>query len=234
MTADEEKAFDVLKQELSEVRTKARLVDDWIFRLLSIAYIPFLVLLLFPYANAQYRVAFLAMPFLSILGILLHSVFANHYLFCTHYGRYLERRLNGLVKSNEILDSKFGEIFYGAKTSILFLSSFLVFAFIVAINVALFPVINRILGTLIAQNPDAPFLVSFSMRGFWPLHFTLLAFVVGVLSFGHLNSLRKVWRLEKLAKDPPSRDNKRATASGEIEQQETTSESVTDGRRRNA
>jgi len=172
------------------------MVDDWIFRSLSIAYIPFLVLLLFPYANAQYRVAFLAMPFISILGIVLHSVFANHYLFCTHYGRYLERRLNELVKGDEILDSKFGEIFYGAKTSILFLSSSLVFALMVTINIALFPVINRILSTIIAQNPDAPLLVSLGMRRFWVLHIALFACVIGILGFGHLNSLRKVKRLE--------------------------------------
>jgi len=202
MTPDEEKTFEVLKQELSEVRTKSRMVDDWIFRSLSIAYIPFLVLLLFPYANAQYRLAFLAMPFLSILGILLHSVFANHYLFCTHYGRYLERRLNELVKRNEIRDSKFGEIFYGAKTSILYLASSLVFAFMMAINVALFPVINKILVTIIVQNPDAPLLVSLCMRHFWPLHFALFAGVVVVLGFGHLNSLRKVKRLETVAEYP--------------------------------
>ena len=196
MTPDEEKAFEVLKQELTEVRTKSRMVDDWIFKSLSIAYIPFLVLLLFPYANAQYRVAFLAMPFLSILGILLHSVFANHYLFCTHYGRYLERRLNELINCNEIRDSKFSEIFYGAKTSILYLSSSLVFAFMMAINVALFPVISKILVTIIAQHPDAPLFVLFGMRHCWLLHIALFACVVVLLGFGHFNSLRKVKRLE--------------------------------------
>ena len=202
MTPNEEKTFELLKQELSEVRTKSRMVDDWIFRSLSIAYIPFLILLLFPYANAQYRVAFLAMPFISILGIVLHSVFANHYLFCIHYSRYLERRLNELVEGNEILDSKFGEIFYGAKTSILFLLSSLVFVLMVAINIALFPVINRILSTIIAQNPDTPFFVSFGMRRFWPLHFALLACVFGLVIFGHLNSLRKVKRLERAVDGP--------------------------------
>jgi hypothetical protein len=213
MTPDDEKVFEVLKQELSEVRTKARLVDDWIFRSLSIAYIPFLVLLLFPYANAQYRIAFLAMPFLSILGLLLHSVFANHYLFCTHYGRYLERRLNGLINSSEILDSKFGEIFYGAKTSILFLSSALVLTFMVVINVALFPVINRILDNSIAQNPEAPLLVSFGMRRFWSLHFVLLGFVGGILGFGHLNSLRKAKLLATSAEISQAADKKVTTAT---------------------
>jgi hypothetical protein len=184
--------IDVLKQELSEVRTKSRLVDDWIFRSLSIAYIPFLALVIYPYANKEYRVAFLAVPFLSLLGALLHSIFINHYMFCHHYGKYLQRRLNESLGGDYIQDSQFGDIFYLSKSSIASLTSVLAFIVILMINIALIPVINIVIATIRAQHPTMPRLVSFGLEYYWPLNIALFVCILSVLAYGALSSLRRL------------------------------------------
>jgi hypothetical protein len=191
----EEKAFEVLLNELSDVRAKSRSVDEWIFKSLSIAYIPFLGLLIVPYLNPQYRIAFLAAPFLSGVGLLVHSIFLNHYIFCGTYTRHLERRLNEILETEEIIESKYVDIFYHSKTSIPFLATSLAFAIVLLVNVILVPVINSIASGILYQQPDIPALVAFGFRHFWLLHIAFLGSIVATLGFGHLVSLRKLKRL---------------------------------------
>lgn len=141
--SDREKLIvDVLFKEFQRIQAKSVATDDWFFRFLSIAVIPFFAFLGYCAVTPAYRILVSALPVLSIVGLMVVSVLTSHYLFVGVYAEFLERQINLYVGEDVMHDSRFGTAAYTRFTPVT-VSYGLGIAMLVVINVIAVPFINR-------------------------------------------------------------------------------------------
>ena len=133
---------DLLYKELVRVKAKSRATDEWVYRFVSIGVVPFFFFLGYCAVNSSYRILLTALPYLSTLGFLLVMNLWNHYSYSSHYGRYLEERINRLLRGEELLDSRFSKIYYEDWRSLVPFTFILSIVLLIALNVAAYPVIT--------------------------------------------------------------------------------------------
>ncbi len=104
-------AVETLYKEFQRIQAKSSATDDWFFRFLSIAVVPFLVFLAAS-LNPQYRIFIAALPVLSMIGALVVVVLTSHYLYVGSYGEYLQRQINERLGSEVIRDTRYARAAY--------------------------------------------------------------------------------------------------------------------------
>lgn len=144
---------DVLLKEFQRLQAKSVATDDWFFRFLSIAVIPFFAFLGYCAVTPAYRILVAALPVLSIVGLMVVSVLTSHYLFVGVYASFLERQIN--IHLGEVMhDSKFGTAAYTRFTPVT-VSYGLGLAMLVVINVIAVPFINREVTRFAEVHPNS-------------------------------------------------------------------------------
>ncbi|MEO8034578.1 MAG: hypothetical protein ABI837_09100, partial [Acidobacteriota bacterium] len=109
--------IDTLSKELLRVHGKSVATDDWFFRFLSIAVVPFLAFIAYALGKPEYRIFIASLPILSLIGTAVVLVLSSHYVFTNAYRDYLEKRLNTLLGETELQDAAFGRAVYGGWAS---------------------------------------------------------------------------------------------------------------------
>lgn len=159
--------IDTLSKELLRVYARSVGTDDWFFRFLSIAVVPFLGFLAYALANAQYRIFIAALPILSLIGSAVVLVLSSHYIFTGAYGNYLERRINVLLRGHELRDEIFGTAVYKGLSSPILLAHVVGFGALIAINIVSVPIINDTIQRFCAIHPKLPYDRSAVLQVYW-------------------------------------------------------------------
>jgi len=140
---DETKVMvDTLYKEFQRVSSKSVATDDWFFRFLSIAVVPFLVFLAYCLVTPGYRIFVATLPFLSLLGLAVVAVLTTHYQYAGAYGEHLINRINQELGAREIRHVEFDRACYKGWHSPVTISYILGFGVLIFLNVLAVPVIN--------------------------------------------------------------------------------------------
>jgi hypothetical protein len=144
---DDKFLVELLYKELEQVRETAGKTSEWVFKTISIGAIPFFILIGYGVANPKYKIAFCAIPFLSIIGILLECILFTHYSFSSSYGKYLMWRINNLIGNKELYGHDYGRIFFGGNDSISIVqwTLFISIVILLSINYFAYPIIEIVL-----------------------------------------------------------------------------------------
>lgn len=177
--------LDVLYKEFSRVQAKSVATDDWFFRFLSIAIVPFLAFLAYASANPAYRVFIAALPFLSIIGVAVVLLLSAHYIYATSYAEYLERRMNTLLRGYEVRESAFNIAAYRKWFSPVGFGYILGLTGVAALNALAVPIIKIQLKVFIATHPHLPDETRTILNLYWPVVIStavifLVAGIIGV------------------------------------------------------
>jgi len=190
--------IDVLQKELVRVKEKARATDEWFYRLLSVGIVPFLAFLGYCAVNPTYRILMAALPFISILGVLLIGILSNHYLYASYYGGYLEHRINILLRGEELLDSRFGGIFYHGFGSLVFFSYALSLVLLFLVNLAAYPIIDATIKTFYRDHYKTLGRSAYVLEYFWQLTFLFLFVVLAICVVSYVRSVRQARRVTRM------------------------------------
>lgn len=167
-------AADILYKEFQRIQAKSIATDDWFFRFLSIAVIPFFGFLGYCAVTPGYRILVAALPVLSIVGLLVVAVLSSHYLYATVYGKYLQREINKLVRINIMRDALFGAAAYDRFTPVR-VSYGIGLALLIMVNLLAGPFIDRELRRFHASHRQSLGPVASLIDQYW-------LFVAGFLS----------------------------------------------------
>ena len=160
---------DVLYKEFARVRGKSVATDDWFFRFLSIAVVPFLASVAYALANPAYRIFLAALPFLSIIGVTVVLVLATHYIYATSYAEYLENRINKILGGWEVRELVFDERAYRKFSSPITLSYVLGIFILVVVNFTAIPIITLQFVRFRSTHPNLPRACHVLLDLYWPL-----------------------------------------------------------------
>ena len=193
MSLNDDMRLDVLFRELNRVREKALKTDEWFFALLSVAIVPFLVLMGYCAVNPSYRILIASIPLISIVGILAVAILLNHYLYVGYYATYLEARVNDLLGKREIRDLQFAKVFYNSPSSIVTVSFATAFLSILLSNGLVVPLINHVRDGFLLAHPKLPGSYKWLLERYWPLVISswCLVLISTALSFWFEVSLAK-------------------------------------------
>ncbi len=142
MTDETKVVIDTLYKEFLRISAKSVATDDWFFRFLSIAVVPFLVFLAYCLANPGYRLFVAMLPYLSLIGVAVVAVLSTHYQYVGAYGNYLTRRINGLFGAGKVRDVEFGRACYKDWRSPVMVCYIIGLGALLFLNVLAVPVIN--------------------------------------------------------------------------------------------
>lgn len=78
MTDPSKAVIDTLYKEFQRINSKSAATDDWFFRFLSIAVVPFLAFLAYCLATPGHRIFVATLPFLSLIGLAVVAVLTTH------------------------------------------------------------------------------------------------------------------------------------------------------------
>jgi hypothetical protein len=189
-------AIDTLYKEFQRVQGKSVATDDWFFRFLSIAVIPFIGFLGYCAVTPAYRILVAGLPVLSIVGLLVVAVLSSHYLFAGVYGSYLQREINRLLGIEVMHDSVFGAAAYNRFTPVT-VSYAIGLALLVFVNVLAVPFITREISIFHARHRLALGVSGRLLDYYWP--FVSVFLVVTLLAaLGSFSATHR--RLRDLAK----------------------------------
>jgi hypothetical protein len=167
-------AVETLYKEFQRVQAKSVATDDWFFRFLSIAVIPFLGFLGYSAITPQYRILVAALPMLSLVGILVVFVLSSHYAYANIYGDYLQREINRLLGSDVMRDNIFGAAAYNKFTPVM-VSYGIGFSLLFAVNILAAPFITKVVDVFYKTNSDSLGKAGIVLQHYWPITLTLLA-----------------------------------------------------------
>ncbi|MEA2570768.1 MAG: hypothetical protein QOI24_2769 [Acidobacteriota bacterium] len=167
MTDETKSTIDILQKELAQTRAKSVSADDWFFRFLSIAVVPFFAFVAYVLANVEYRIYLAALPLLSIIGVAVVLVLATHYIYATTYCEYLERRLNRFLGSVEVRESEFNKAAYRRLSSPVGLSYAVGFGALFLMNVVAKGLIDLQIGRFLATHPNLPTTAVGALKQYW-------------------------------------------------------------------
>jgi hypothetical protein len=142
MTDESKAVIDTLYKEFQRINSKSVATDDWFFRFLSIAVVPFLAFLAYCLANPGYRIFVATLPFLSLIGVAVVAVLSTHYLYVGAYGEYLTRRINKELGAEEIREAEFNQACYQGWHSPVTASYVMGLGVLVLLNILAVPIIN--------------------------------------------------------------------------------------------
>lgn len=169
MDESERAIVAVLYREFARVQAKSVATDDWFFRFLSIAVVPFLVFVAYALGSPEYRIFIAALPFLSMIGVAVVMVLATHYIYATTYAGYLERRINVYLAGVELRDSRMNKRAYRTWSSPVTLSYLVGFLALIAFNLAAAPAIDRAFVDFLATHPHLPASYETALLFYWPV-----------------------------------------------------------------
>jgi hypothetical protein len=130
-----------LYAELQRVKTKSVTTDGWFFNFLSIAVVPFFAFFAYCLATPAYRIFAAALPYISIIGVLVVVVLASHYRYAAIHSSYLQGRLNQMFDAAVIRESEYEQAVYTSIDSPVLLSYTMGFGALAALNLIVMPVI---------------------------------------------------------------------------------------------
>lgn len=142
MTDETKAVIDTLYKEFQRINAKSVATDDWFFRFLSIAVVPFLAFLSYCLANPGYRIFVATLPFLSLIGLAVVAVLTTHYLYVGAYGEYLTRRINENLGTKGIREAEFNRACYQVWYSPVVVSYAIGLGMLLIVNVLAVPIIN--------------------------------------------------------------------------------------------
>jgi hypothetical protein len=144
VTDETKAAIDILYKEFQRVSSKSQATDDWFFRFLSIAVVPFLAFLAYCLVTPNYRIFVMMLPFLSLVGVAVVAVLTTHYQYAEAYGEYLTTRINHKLDAKEIRDIEFSRACYKGWHSPVTVSYVIGLGLLVLLNIFAVPVINSV------------------------------------------------------------------------------------------
>lgn len=142
MTDESKAVIDTLYKEFQRINAKSVATDDWFFRFLSIAVVPFLAFLAYCLATPGYRIFVATLPFLSLIGLAVVAVLTTHYKYVGAYGEYLTRRINKELGAEEIREAEFNRACYQVWYSPVVISYAMGVAMLLLLNILAVPIIN--------------------------------------------------------------------------------------------
>jgi len=158
---------DVLYKEFQRIQSKSATTDEWFFRFLSIAIVPFLAFLAYVLANPSYHVFLTALPLLSLIGCVVVSQLMLAYTHVGAYTRYLEVRLNDLFQNDEMCNERFARAFYAGWWSPVRTSVTLGFFLVAVCNLAAIPVITETTHKLAKDYLRYSSILAFAFCHYW-------------------------------------------------------------------
>jgi hypothetical protein len=167
-------AVDTLYKEFQRIQVKSVATDDWFFRFLSIAVVPFVAFLGYAAITPQYRILVAALPALSLVGLLVVCVLSSHYAYATVYGDYLQREINRLLGSEVLHDTTFGRAAYNARFTPVNVSYGIGIALLVAVNVLAAPFITQVVAVFYERRRETLGWAGVVLQHYWMLNIVLL------------------------------------------------------------
>jgi hypothetical protein len=165
---------DILYKEFQRIQAKSVSTDDWFFRYLSIAVVPFLGFLGYAAISPQYRILVAALPVLSVIGLLVVLVLSSHYVYVSSYGNYLQREINRLLRSETMRDTCFSTAAYEKFTPVRV--SFAVgFVLLFFVNVTAAPFITRVVHDFSLTHGQSLGPARVVLQYYWTLSFLFIA-----------------------------------------------------------
>jgi len=187
---DESKAMtEILYKEFQRISAKSAATDDWFFRFLSIAVVPFLAFLAYCLANPTYRIFVATLPFLSLIGLSVVVVLTTHYQYANSYGEYLTNRINailGVEHLGKIRDAEFGRACYMGWHSPVTVSYVLGIGGLVFINVVAVPIINSTKDALKAKHSQQLGWADIVIDHYWPITVCCIIVTIAALLISYL------------------------------------------------
>jgi len=225
MNNDEKFLVELLYKELELARSKGLMADEWFFKLISIAIIPFFVIITYPIIKPEFRIMLCGIPVLSILGILLIFTLANHYSYSTFYGRYLQLRINDILKKDEFFNPKFKKIFYEDWSSNVRFSFFISILLLIVTNLSLYPIIDKTLDDFYVKHHlffNSHIYYNLLYHYYWKIIIIFFSFIFLTCLFIKRNSENKAKRLyENIIQ------NKKRITEGEVGLKDETQHCIT-------
>jgi hypothetical protein len=165
---------ETLYKEFQRIQVKSVATDDWFFRFLSIAVIPFLGFLGYAAITPPFRILVAALPVLSLVGLLVVCVLSSHYVYAGTYGTYLQLEINRRLRSAVMRDTIFGAAAYDQFTPVRVSYSIGV-GLLVVVNLLAAPFITHVVHDFYATHRQALGPADFVLQNYWTLTLALLA-----------------------------------------------------------
>jgi len=197
---------ETLYKEFQRIQTKSAATDDWFFRFLSIAVVPFLGFLGYSAITPAYRILVAALPVLSLVGLLVVCVLSSHYAYATIYGSYLQREINRLLRAPVMRDTLFGDAAYNKFTPVTVNYSIGI-TLLIAVNLLAAPFITRVVHDYYTSHLQSLGSAGWVLRYYWLLNTALLgmilvpAFASLVATQRRLRGLLATLSLEQIVED---------------------------------
>jgi hypothetical protein len=169
-------AVETLYKEFQRAQAKSAAADDWFFRFLSIAVIPFIGFLGFCAANPGYRIFVATLPILSVIGILVVAVLSSHYLYAGMYSTYLQSKINQLLEVDALPAISFDAAAYRRFTPVT-VSYVIGLALLTLINILAAPFITREIVRFRATHPHVAGVAAQVLNHYWLLMGALILIV---------------------------------------------------------
>jgi hypothetical protein len=205
-------AVEILYKEYQRVQAKSIATDDWFFRFLSIAVIPFFAFLGYCAITPGYRILVAGLPVLSIIGLIVVAVLSSHYVYVNIYGDYLQREINRLLGIEVMKDTLFGNAAYEHFTPVR-VGYVIGLGLLVIVNVLAGPFIAREVVRFRATHRAALGSAEWMLEQYWPFVsvFLLITSVAAVSSFiatfRRLDRLRTTHQVRQLGSTSTKAEN---------------------------
>jgi hypothetical protein len=186
---------ETVYKEFQRVQAKSAATDDWFFRFLSIAVVPFLVFLAYSLVTPSFRIFVAALPLLSLIGLLVVGVLTSHYLYANAYGAHLQRRLNLLLGPDTMTDLHYGPAAYGGFTpvTVSFLFGLLL---LLLLNVCTIPLIDREIHLFHGRNAMHLNGAEILLEWYWQITATATGVVVAAAASAFWATYRRLQKLD--------------------------------------
>ena len=171
--------IDLLYKEFQRIQAKSLATDDWFFRFLSIAVVPFFAFVAYGLANAEYQIFLAALPLLSVIGATVVLMLSTHYFYIAAYGSYLQSRINALLGSAELRDNSFSAVAYRGWSPVA-VSHTVGFLALIGLNLAALPIISVAIQRFTNTHPRLPRASRYMLANYWPMVITFLVVFLGV------------------------------------------------------
>lgn len=195
----EEQVLEALQNEFARVQAKAAATDSAFFGFLSIAVTPFLAFLAYALANSDYRIFVAALPFLSVIGLVVVLVLATHYRYSAEYSLYLQIRINDLLRGDEIRDHAYSVAAYHGWVSPVAVGYAVAFVTLAALNVVAAPLINVIRDDFLKMHPNLPTQSKWLLWHYWPMIGSFVAIVLILMACSVIQTRKRLQSLSRSA-----------------------------------
>ncbi|HSP61893.1 MAG TPA: hypothetical protein VLQ90_02825 [Pyrinomonadaceae bacterium] len=176
--------IDTLYKEFQRVQAKSLATDDWFFRYVQIGITPFFLFIAFCLAKPEYTFFVIALPWVSAFGSMVIIILSTHYRWAACFSKYLQERINSLLRSEVLVDHRFGQTFYTHWDSPVALSYVVGFGALLLVNLLPIPLINSQLAQIHVPKAYEQY---DPVRSYWLFTLLFIGFVMVGVAFS-------IWR----------------------------------------